>query len=128
MSNSLPGALFCFLIGWSGRRVWWEVTLITTVVAGLGTWLLGGAGTSHIGASGLVYGWLAYLVVRGIFNRSLLQIILGIILGFSYSGLIWGVLPVSEGVSWQGHLFGALGGVLAGMFISSDNPVKAEKK
>ncbi|MBK4142901.1 rhomboid family intramembrane serine protease [Corynebacterium macginleyi] len=128
MSNALPGALFCFLIGWSGRRVWWEVTLITTVVAGLGTWLLGGAGTSHIGASGLVYGWLAYLVVRGIFNRSLLQIILGIILGFSYSGLIWGVLPVSEGVSWQGHLFGALGGVLAGMFISSDNPVKAEKK
>ena len=122
MSNSLPGALFCFLIGLSGRRVWWEVTLITTVVAGLGTWFLGGAGTSHIGASGLVYGWLAYLVVRGIFNRSGTQIALGLVLAFFYSGLILGVLPGTPGVSWQAHLFGAIGGFFAGMIITSDDP------
>ena len=57
MSNSVPGAIFCFLIGLSGRKAWWEVTLITTLVAGLGTWFIGGPGTSHIGASSLVYGW-----------------------------------------------------------------------
>lgn len=127
-SNSVPGAIFCFLIGLSGRKAWWQVTIATVLVAGVGTWLFGGPGTSHIGASSLVYGWLAYLVVRGVFNRSLLQIALGAALGFAYSGLIWGVLPVYEGVSWQGHLFGALGGILAGMTITSDDPVKGTAK
>lgn len=122
ISNSIPGAIFCFIIGFSGHRVFWEVTGIATVVGGLGVWLLGGIGTNHIGASGLVYGWLAYLLVRGIFNRSFRQILLGLVLGFAYSGLVWGMLPGTPGVSWQAHLFGAVGGVLAGMFITSDDP------
>lgn len=128
IGNSLPGAVFCFLIGLSGRKAWWEVTIIVVLIAGVGTWLLGGPGTSHIGASGVVYGWLAYLIVRGIFNRSLSQFLVGLGLGFAYSGLIWGVLPIYEGVSWQGHLFGAIGGILAGMTITSDDPVKAVKR
>ncbi|HAT6618132.1 TPA: rhomboid family intramembrane serine protease [Corynebacterium striatum] len=128
IGNSVPGAIFCFLIGLSGRKAWWEVTIITVLVAGIGTWLLGGPGTSHIGASSLVYGWLAYLIVRGLFNRSFLQTALGVVLGFAYSGLVWGVLPVYEGVSWQGHLFGAIGGVIAGMIITSDDPVKVAKR
>ncbi|WP_448855565.1 rhomboid family intramembrane serine protease [Corynebacterium camporealensis] len=128
MSNSVPGAIFCFLIGLSGRKAFWEVTVIVALVAGMGTWLFGGVGTLHIGASSLVYGWLAYLVIRGIFNRSLLQILLGIVIGLMYSGLIWGVLPIYEGVSWQGHLFGAIGGILAGMAITSDDPVKAVRR
>lgn len=122
VSNSIPGAVFCFLIGYSGSRVFWEVTLIAAVVGGLGTWFFGGVGTNHIGASGLVYGWLVYLVVRGFFNRSLAQITLGVLLGFFYSGLIWGVLPGTPGVSWQAHLFGAIGGLVAGMMITSDDP------
>lgn len=122
ISNTVPGAVFAFLIGFSGKRVFWEVTVIVVIVAGAGTWLLGGAGTNHIGASGVVYGWLAYLVVRGIFNRSLSQIVTGVVLGFFYSGLVFGLLPGTPGVSWQGHLFGALGGVLAGLCITSDDP------
>lgn len=122
ISNTIPGAVFAFLIGFSGRRVFWEVTVIVVIVAGVGTWLLGGAGTNHIGASGVVYGWLAYLIVRGIFNRSLSQIITGAALGFFYSGLVFGLLPGTPGVSWQGHLFGAVGGVLAGLCITSDDP------
>lgn len=122
ISNSLPGALFAYLIGYSGKRVFWEVTAFTVLIGGLGTWLFGGIGTNHIGASGLVYGWLAYLLVRGFFNRSLSQILTGVVLGFFYSGLIWGVLPGTEGVSWQAHLFGAIGGVIAGMIITSDDP------
>ena len=124
MGNSLPGAVFCFLIGLSGRKAWWEVTLLVVLIGGLGTWLLGGPGTNHIGASSLVYGWLAYLLVRGIFNRSLIQIVLGVVLGVAYSGLVWGVLPIYEGVSWQGHLFGAIGGIVAGMTITSDDTSK----
>ena len=122
ISNSLTGALFAYLIGYSGKRVFWEVTAFTVLIGGLGTWVFGGIGTNHIGASGLVYGWLAYLIVRGFFNRSIGQIITGIVLGFFYSGLIWGVLPGTEGVSWQAHLFGAIGGVVAGMVITSDDP------
>lgn len=122
ISNTVPGAIFAFLIGYSGHRVFWEATAFVVVIGGLGTWLLGGPGTNHIGASMLVYGWLAYLLVRGIFNRSASQIALGVLLGLMYSGLVWGVLPIDEGVSWQAHLFGAVGGVAAGVVITSDDP------
>ncbi|WP_165241455.1 rhomboid family intramembrane serine protease [Corynebacterium lizhenjunii] len=128
IGNSVPGALFCFIVGLSGRRAFWEVSAIVLLVAGIGTWLLGGPGTLHIGASGMVYGWLAYLIVRGIFNRSLMQSLVGIGLAFAYSGLVWGVLPLYEGISWQGHLFGAIGGIIAGMTITSDDPARALKR
>lgn len=128
ISNTVPGAVFAFLIGVSGHRVFWEVTAIVVLFGGAGVWLFGGIGTNHIGASGLVYGWLGYLLVRGIFNRSLSQVALGVILGFMYSGLVWGVLPGVPGVSWQAHLFGALGGVGAGMFITSDDPKALREK
>lgn len=128
ISNSIPGAIFAFLVGYSGKRVFWEVTTFVVIIGGLGTWLLGGVGTNHIGASGLVYGWLAYLIVRGFFNRSISQIITGVVLGFFYSGLIFGLLPGTEGVSWQAHLFGAIGGIVAGMMITSDDPPKLAAK
>lgn len=128
ISNSIPGAIFAFLVGYSGKRVFWEVTTFVVIIGGLGTWLFGGVGTNHIGASGLVYGWLAYLIVRGFFNRSIGQIITGVVLGFFYSGLIFGLLPGTEGVSWQAHLFGAIGGFVAGMMITSDDPPKLAAK
>ncbi|MBX8996188.1 rhomboid family intramembrane serine protease [Corynebacterium testudinoris] len=128
ISNTVPGAIFSFLVGASGARVWWEVTAFVVILGGAGVWLLGGVGTNHIGASGLVYGWLAYLLVRGIFNRSLSQILTGVILGVFYSGLVWGVLPGVPGVSWQAHLFGAIGGIAAGVLITSDDPPALREK
>lgn len=128
VGNSLTGAFFCFLVGYSGKRVFWEVTLIVTVLGGLGVWLFGGIGTNHVGASGLLYGWLAYLIVRGVFNRSLQQFTVGIFLAMSYSGLVWGVFPGTQGVSWQAHLFGAVAGVFAGAVITSDDPPHLQAK
>lgn len=113
MANSVPAALFAALIAFTSKRLWWQVTAIVMVVSGVATWFIGGVGTAHIGASGLVYGWLAFLIVRGFYNRSPGQILLGMILGFGYSGLLWGVLPTEVGVSWQMHLFGAIGGIIA---------------
>lgn len=128
MSNSIPGAIFAFLIGYSGHRVFWEVTAFVVLVGGVGTWVFGGVGTNHIGASMLVYGWFGYLLARGFFNRSGSQIMLAVVLGLMYSGLVWGVLPLTPGVSWQAHLFGALGGVAAGVLITSDDPPQLQAR
>ena len=123
MGNTTVGVVAAFLIGLTGKRAFFEVTTICMVVGGLGTWLLGGVGTNHIGASGVVYGWMSYLMVRGFYNRSPGQILVGVILVFSFSGMVYGFLP-QAGLSWQGHLFGAVGGVIAGATITSDDPVR----
>lgn len=119
ISNTVPGAIFAFFIGMSGSRVFWQVTAFVVIIGGLGTWLIGGVGTNHIGASGMVYGWLVYLLVRGIFNKSFWQIIIGFLLGVAYSGLIWGVLPGTPGVSWQAHLCGSIGGFIAAVNVET---------
>lgn len=122
VGNTIAGAIFAYLVGYSGKRVFWEVSTFVVLIGGIGTWVFGGIGTNHIGASGLVYGWWAYLVVRGFFNHSGRQIILGLTLGFFYSGLVWGMFPGDAGVSWQAHMFGAIGGAVAAMMITSDDP------
>ena len=122
IGNTSIGVVCAFLIGWSGKRVFWEVTIISTIVAGAFQWLFGGIGSTHIGVSGVIFGWLTYLVIRGIFNRSLSQILVGLALVFYYGGVFYGVLPSEPGISWQGHLGGAIGGFIAGASITSDDP------
>ncbi len=72
----------------------------------------------HIGASGLVFGWLVYLVLRGFVARRVGQMVLGVVLLVVYGGLLWGVLPGQPGISWQGHLFGALAGAVAAYVVA----------
>ena len=124
LGNSIYGLFFGFLVALSGRRAYWEVTAICILAAGGGTWLIGGVGTNHVGASGVVFGWLAYLITRGFFNRSLSQSVLGVVLGYTYFYWIGDVLPTTAaaGVSWQGHLCGAIGGIIAAAVITSDDP------
>lgn len=116
-ANTGPAAVFAGLIAFSSRRLWRRVTLIVALASGLGAWLFGAAGDVHIGASGLIYGWLAFLLVRGLYNRAPGQILLGAALAAGYSGMVWGVFPTTMGVSWQMHLFGALGGILAAALL-----------
>ncbi|MGH3468004.1 MAG: rhomboid family intramembrane serine protease [Thermocrispum sp.] len=112
-ANTIPVLLFGFLAMAGGVGQWIAVTATIWVLGGLGVWLTGGEATVHIGASGLAFGWLAYLLVRGIFNRAPAQLGVAAVLLFVYGGMLWGVLPGAADVSWQGHLFGALAGVLA---------------
>ncbi|MDM7487081.1 rhomboid family intramembrane serine protease [Rhodococcus sp. CSLK01-03] len=119
-ANTIPLLVLGFLVLVSGIGRGLAATAIIWVVGGLGTWLTAGAGFVHIGASILVFGWLTYLITRGIFTRQANQIVIGVIVLFVYGSILWGVLPSDPRVSWQGHLFGAVGGVLAAWLLSAD--------
>jgi membrane associated rhomboid family serine protease len=121
VANTVPLLVFGFLILLAGVARWAAVTAVVWLVGGVGTWLTGQPHSLHLGASVLAFGWLVYLLLRGIFARDASQIALGAILLFVYGGILYGVLPGQPGISWQGHLFGALGGALAAyQFGASD--------
>ncbi|GAB2780006.1 rhomboid family intramembrane serine protease [Nocardioides salsibiostraticola] len=122
VSNTLPVIVLGFLVFVSGISQGWTATAIIWVVGGIGVWLIAPGNEVHLGASVLVFGWLVYLIVRGAFTRNAGQIILGLVLVFLYGGLLFGVLPGQPGVSWQGHLFGAIGGGLAAAMLSDRTP------
>jgi membrane associated rhomboid family serine protease len=119
IANTLPFLIFGFLAMAVGLGRWLAVTAIIWVVGGLGVWLVGPTGSSTIGASGVIFGWLTFLLARGFFNRSGKQILLALVLLFLWGGILLGVLPGNPGVSWQAHLFGALAGVLAAWVVAS---------
>jgi membrane associated rhomboid family serine protease len=123
IANTIPFVVLGVAIAVSGIRQIVEVTVIVTVVSGLGIWLFGGAATVHLGASGLVFGYLTYLAARGVFARNLWWVLGGLVVLAFYGSLLWGVLPTPR-VSWLGHLFGAIGGVLAAWILhgESDTP------
>lgn len=112
-ANTVPLLVFGFLILLAGVARWVAVTAVVWLVGGVGTWVTGQPHSLHLGASVLAFGWLVYLLLRGIFARDAAQVALGAILLFLYGGILYGVLPGQPGISWQGHLFGALGGAIA---------------
>ncbi|MHA4850760.1 rhomboid family intramembrane serine protease [Rhodococcus sp. MSC1_016] len=120
IGNTIPLIVLGFLVLLSGVARGLAATGIIWVIGGVGTWLTGGAFDNHIGSSILIFGWLAYLLVRGLFTRHFGQILLGVVVFVFYGGMLWGVLPSQPHVSWQGHLFGAIGGVLAAWALSAD--------
>ena len=118
LANTLPFLLLGSVIALGSLRRFAYVTAVTMLVCGVGIWLTGPAHTVHIGASGIVFGYLTYLLSRGWFARHLGYLLGGVLVFFIYGGALWGLLP-SPGVSWQGHLFGALGGILAAWLLHS---------
>ncbi|WP_020386052.1 rhomboid family intramembrane serine protease [Kribbella catacumbae] len=124
ISNTLPLVTLGALIAVSGAMRLFSVTAIVTTIGGFGTWLISPPHTITIGASGLVFGFAAYLIARGIFNRRLGQVAIGVIVVLVWgSALLGGLLP-QDGISWQGHLFGAIAGVFAAWVLSDDRPKK----
>jgi membrane associated rhomboid family serine protease len=124
ISNTLPLVTLGALIAISGAMRLFSVTAIVTTIGGLGTWLVSPPHTITIGASGLVFGYAAYLIARGIFNRRIGQVLIGVVVVLVWgSALLGGLLP-QDGISWQGHLFGGIAGLLAAWFLSDDRPAK----
>jgi len=120
MGNTLPVIVLGLLTMLTGIGRGLSATAIIWVVSGLGAWLISASGTTTVGASGLVFGWLLYLISRGLFARNVRQVLLGVIVGLLYGGILWGALPGQAGISWQAHLFGALGGLIAGWVLSGN--------
>ena len=126
-ANTGPALVLGFLVTLAGLSRFLWATAIVWIVGGFGTWLIGNMGspcgeTDHIGASGLIFGWLTFLLVFGFFTRSAWQIAIGIVVLIAYGGILWGAVPVLNvcgGVSWQGHLCGGVAGVLAAYLLSS---------
>ena len=112
-ANSVPFAVLALLILARDPDEFWLVTVIVWLVSGLGVWLFAPANTIHIGASGVIFGYLGFLLFRGFFDRKSLSIIVAIFVGMVYGWVLLGVLPLQAGISWQGHLFGLIGGAIA---------------
>ncbi len=119
IANTVPFLVLGGIIALGSPRRFLQVSALVAVIGGLGTWLTGPAGTVHIGASGLVFGYLLYLMARGVFARSAGYLLIGVLVAAVYGGVLWGVLP-RPGVSWQGHLFGAVGGVVAAAVLHGE--------
>lgn len=117
-ANTIPLVTLGWLIMLRSTRDFFVVTAVTMLISGVGTWLFGAPNSLHIGASGLVFGYLGFLLLRGYFERSVVAISLSLFVGLVYGSAIWGVLPLQIGISWQGHLFGFIGGVMAARFLA----------
>jgi membrane associated rhomboid family serine protease len=117
--NTIPFVVLGAAIALSGFARVAAATAIIVIVGGLGVWLFAPTGTDHIGASGVVFGYAGYLITRGLFSRNLLHIGVGIaVIAIYGTTLLFGLAP-HDGISWQGHLFGGLAGVLAAWLLDS---------
>jgi membrane associated rhomboid family serine protease len=119
MSNTLPLIIFGFLVFLAGLRVFITAVASSWLGSGVVVWLIGGFKVT-VGASGLVFGLFAFLLARGFVNRNWWQIVLSVVLFMAYGGILFGILPtVASFVSWQAHLGGAIGGVVAALLLST---------
>ena len=117
IANSVPLAVLGGIVLLRGLRGWLRVSAVIIIAGGLVTWLAARSG-NHIGASGLVFGYLGFLLAAAYFERSFRAIVTAVIVFFVYGSLLIGVLPVAPGVSWESHLFGALAGVGVAFFLA----------
>lgn len=123
LANTIPFVTLGWLTMLQKTSHFYLVTFCSMTIGGLGVWLFGNPSSVHIGASILIYGYLGFLLLRGYFQKNMPSILLSLVVFFLYGGLIWGVIPSGSHISWEGHLFGFIGGGFAAWAIA-----KSQKK
>jgi membrane associated rhomboid family serine protease len=118
IANTPPFLVLGWLVMLRRTSEFFVVSTIVMLIGGLATWLVAPPFTLHIGASGVIFGYLGFLLSRGYFERSIGSILFSIVVALMYGGLIWGVLPGMPGISWQMHLFGFIGGIVAAKLLA----------
>jgi len=113
MANSIPFVVLGWLVMLRDSRHFIPVTLVAMIASGLTAWLFGAPRSAHIGASGVIFGYLGFLILSGWFARSFSSILLSVLVIALWGGMVLGVMPGQAGISWQAHLGGFLGGVFA---------------
>ncbi|PZO52714.1 MAG: rhomboid family intramembrane serine protease [Phormidesmis priestleyi] len=127
LANTVPLVSLGWLIMLRKTEDWFVVSAIAALCSGLGTWIVGSPYSVHIGASGVIFGYFGFLLLRGYFERSVVAIAFSLLVAFCYGGIIWGVLPNQPGISWEGHLFGFLGGILAAKLLSKPRRASSDQ-
>lgn len=118
LTNTIPFVVLGWLVMVRRLADFVVVTAVTAAISGLGVWLIGPSRSIHVGASGIVFGYFGFLLSRAYFERSLSSIAWALVAILFYGGMLWGVLPQGPGISWQGHLFGFIGGSLAAYLLT----------
>lgn len=116
-ANTVPFLALGALVLLRTVRVFAVVTVVVVVVGGVGVWLAGDAGTVHVGASGVVFGYLGFLLLRGVLERTPGSLLVSVLVAVVYGGALAGLVPTDGSVSWEGHLFGFVGGLVAARLV-----------
>lgn len=122
IANTVPLAMLGWFVMLHRKRDFLYVWALSTFVGGTGIWVVGGSGSLHLGASIVVFGFLGYLLLRGIFDRSFWSILGSAAVGALYGSMVWGVLPGRPDISWEGHLFGFIGGGVGAYLLRARRP------
>jgi len=118
ISNTVPFIAMGLAIALAGAVRVIGVTAVVAAVSGVGTWLTAPDGSVTIGASGIVFGYATYLISRGLFTRGVVDLVVGLLVIAFWGGALLGGLLPEQGISWQGHLFGAIGGIVAARLLA----------
>jgi membrane associated rhomboid family serine protease len=117
VSNTIPLIVLLTVLNHFYPKKTISVVLFIVLAGGMLVWVFARS-ANHIGASGLIYGLAAFLIANGVLERKFIPILVSISVAVVYGGLIWGVFPsLRTYISWEGHLFGAVSGVLIAFLL-----------
>lgn len=126
ISNSIPFVILLFTLLTFYKKIWIEVSFFSALIGGLMVWILARGGTNHIGMSGVIFSYIAFFITSGILRRNIKTLSIAVVVFFLYGfSLLRGIIPGQEGISWEGHLFGAIAGVIIAWVYKDKN--KEEK-
>ncbi len=120
-ANTIPFFILSSALFYFYRKLAYRIFIILYLLSGFLLWL-GGREAWHIGASGLVYGLASFLFFSGIFRNDVRLLTIGLIVAFLYGSLFWGIFPIQPEISWEGHLWGAVSGLVLSYYYRKQGP------